>query len=127
MARHRFRELLAAADVLEDARDDLAEAGLSMVSRRSVSASMMLTPALRSCERWKQKVMSSGRVTRRVRAALPRFTDSAAMRSSPRRRSRSSRSITLTASRLPAEIRPSASTARYAKSAMPVGPTGRGR
>ena len=43
--------------------------GLSTVSRRSVSASMMFTPALRSCDRWKQKVMSSWRVTRRERAA----------------------------------------------------------
>ena len=48
--------------------------GFSIESRRSVSASMMFTPAFSSCERWKQKVISSSRETRRVRArdALPR-------------------------------------------------------
>ena len=59
--------------------------GLSTVSRRSVSASMMFTPALSSCERWKQKVMSSVRVTLRVRAAVERFTPSNVRRSRPRR------------------------------------------
>ena len=86
--------------------------GLSTVSRRSVSASMMLTPAFSSCDRWKQKVMSSGRVTLRVRAAVERLTESKVRRSSPRRFNLSSRSIALVASRLPDETRPSASMAR---------------
>ncbi len=85
---------------------------LSTVSRRSVSASMMLTPALRSCERWKQNVISSVRETWRVRAAVERLTPSNVRRSSPRRFNLSSRSIELAASRLPVESRPSASTAR---------------
>jgi hypothetical protein len=85
---------------------------LSTVSRRSVSASMMLTPALSSCDRWKQKVISSVRETLRVRAAVERLTPSNVSRSSPRRLSLNSRSIALTASRLPVEMRPSASTAR---------------
>ncbi|MNC96249.1 hypothetical protein D3C83_135740 [compost metagenome] len=73
---------------------------------------MMFTPALSSCERWKQNVISSGRVTLRLRAAVERFTPSKVSRSSPRRFNRSSRSIALVASRLPLEMRPSASTAR---------------
>jgi hypothetical protein len=85
--------------------------GLSTVSRRSVSASMMLTPAFSSCERWKQKVMSSVRETRRERAAVERLTPSKVRRSRPRRLRRSSRSIALAASRLPVETCPSASTA----------------
>ena len=52
------------------------------------------------------------RETRRDRAATERLTDSKVMRSRPRRRSRSSRSIALTASRLPEEMRPSSSMAR---------------
>ena len=35
---------------------------------------MMLTPAFSSCDRWKQKVMSSAREMLRVRAAVERFT-----------------------------------------------------
>jgi len=85
---------------------------LSTVSRRSVSASMMFTPAFSSCERWKQKVMSSVRETLRERAAAERLTGSKVTRSRPRRLSLSSRSMPFTASRLPVEIRPSASTAR---------------
>jgi hypothetical protein len=73
---------------------------------------MMFTPAFSSCDRWKQKVMSSVRVTLRVRAAVERFTPSKVSRSSPRRFRRSSRSIAFAASRLPVEVRPSASTAR---------------
>ncbi len=81
-------------------------------SRRSVSASMMFTPAFSSCERWKQKVMRSVRETLRERAATERLTGSKVTRSSPRRLRRSSRSMPLTASRLPVEMRPSTSTAR---------------
>jgi hypothetical protein len=61
--------------------------------------------------------MSSVRVTLRVRAAVERFTPSKVSRSRPSRFNLSSRSIALVASRLPLETRPSASTARYAKSA----------
>ena len=79
--------------------------GFSTMSRRSVSASMIGTPAFSSCERWKQKLMRS--VARDARAPptrrLLRSVGAQVMRSSPRRVRRSSRSIALTASRLPGD------------------------
>ena len=87
--------------------------GLPTESRRVASPSMTGTPAVTSCSMWKQNPTRSPRRTRPRPSVRAAFDSRWAMRSSPSRESRVSRSTAFAASISPESLRPCSSTALY--------------